>query len=113
VLLAARFSFKTDAMPEKPDSPSTVLGAKLSAALDRSLLRSLNSLAALRSAVRNYTIHERNRGVSLEALVKQALTVLDEAEDGGRDGVESELKPDLELTRKLEIWCREAFAQDA
>ena len=100
-------------MPNKLESPSTVLGTELAAALDRSLLTSLNSLAALRSAVRNYTIHERNRGVSMEGLVKQALTVLGETEDGRRDGLQSPVKPDLALTRKLELWCREAFGQDA
>jgi len=98
-------------MTDKQHSPSSVLGSELTDALDRSLQTSLHSLSSLRHAVRSYTLHERNRGVSLENLLKEALTTLTDAEDDRGDL--SNLAPvrDGELARQLQAWCREDFGR--
>ncbi len=100
-------------MTIRPGSPSSVLGAQLAGALDRRLQSSLNSLVSLRDAVRVYTIHERDRGVSLETIVKQALTTLTHAEDGRDGSSNGGTMRDSDLARHLETWCREDFGSPA
>lgn len=70
----------------------------------------MTSLASLRNAVRVYTVHERDRGTSLDALLDHAVKALAAAEDERSDNANSGATPDLELLQQLEIWCREDFA---
>ena len=98
-------------MPVNPDSPGTLLGTELTGALDRSLMTSLSSLVSLRDAVRSYTIHQRNNGVSLNDIVKGARGVLAEAEDGRNGHSTSAPARDGELARHLEEWCQHDFRE--
>ena len=100
-------------MTNNPQSPASILGTELTDALDRSMQTSLSSLVSLRLAVRSYTIHNRDRGVSMETLLKSALNVLTEAEDDRGAFTDSYPVRDSELARHLAAWCHEDFKAHA
>ena len=91
------------------DSASPSLGGMLDAALDRSITTSLESLDSLRSAVRKYARQQRNRGVSLDSVMRAVASALMEAEDDrGRDMHASSIR-DPNLARQLRAWCSEDY----
>jgi len=100
-------------MTDNSDSPSSVLGAELARALERSYEISLNSLVSLRKAVRSYTIHHRNLGTPLDVVTRSAARVLLEAEDGratdGNGARDGDGARDLDLARHLALWCKEDY----
>lgn len=98
-------------MAGNPDSPS-VLRTELAEALDRSLLTSIQSLSSLRLAVRAYTIHEKDLGVSLDKIVLQARAILSDVEDDRGDRLHNEPVRDGALAREVESWSRRDFAND-
>lgn len=91
------------------DSASPSLGGMLDAALDRSITTSLESLESLRAAVRTYALHQRNRGVSLDSVMRAVSSALMEAEDDrGRERHSSSIR-DPSLARQLRAWCSEDY----
>jgi hypothetical protein len=92
-------------MPETPDSPSSSLGDVLAVALNRTVGTSLDSLVALRQAVRNYTQHQKQRGVPLDRVMVALSAALLQAEDdqAGLDSPREFRDPDL--ARQLRAWC--------
>lgn len=87
-----------------PDSPSHALGELLSDALERSVDTSLTSLESLQTAVRSYTRHQKNLGVSLDSIMRAISSVLMEAED---DRIVNNGQPlrDPKLASQLRAWC--------
>lgn len=110
MLLAARFSSPAPRMPSNPDSPSPVLGELLSQALGRSVETSLASLESLRDAVRAYTRNEKNRGMSLDSVMRGISGALMEMEDDhvSGDGMSTR---DPHLARQLRAWCSEHYSE--
>ena len=98
-------------MNTQPSSPSSVLGSELTDALDRSLETSLGSLAALRAAVRAYTVHKRARGVTLDDLIRSAARMLSEAEEDRVTDVRPSPARDVELAKQLKNWCKEDYGE--
>jgi hypothetical protein len=96
-------------MTSTPDSPSAALNGLLANALDRSIDTSLTSLDELRIAVGNYTRHQKNRGMSLDSIMRALSTVLMQMED---DRVIEDQAPlrDPKLARQLRAWCSEDFS---
>ena len=96
-------------MNSQPGSTSSVLGSELTDALDRSLETSLKSLASLRLAVRTYAVHRRDRGIPLDAVIRSAVKLLFEAEEGRvTDAIPSPAR-DSELAVQLREWCKEDY----
>jgi hypothetical protein len=95
-------------MQDDSDSPSRTLDGLVSDALNRSLDTSLDSLDALRKAVRSYTLHQRNRGVPLESIQGAISTVLDRLEDE-RSQPDELAFPDRKLARRLSDWCSKDY----
>jgi hypothetical protein len=96
-------------MTEFPDLPSSSLGDALTHALDRALGTSLESLTVLRLAVRNYTQHQKNRGVTLDRVMVALGTALTDSEDEKGDGTLPEVR-DPELARQLRAWCSDDYS---
>ena len=92
-------------MPETPDSPSSSLGDALAEALDRTAGASLDSLVVLRHAVRNYTKHQKNRGVPLDRVMVALGSALIQAEDERANSDNPDGRRDPELARQLRAWC--------
>jgi hypothetical protein len=96
-------------MTEFPDLPSSLLGDALTDALDRAVGTSLESLTVLRLAVKNYTQHQKKRGVPLDRVMVALGTALTDSEDEKRDGGLPE-KRDPELARQLRAWCSDDYS---
>lgn len=92
-------------MPETPDSPSSALGEVLTRALDRSVDTSLDSLVGLRHAVRNYTAHQKKRGVPLDRIMVALSSALIAAEDERANSDNPDGLRDPDLARQLRAWC--------
>lgn len=92
-------------MPNTPDTPSLALGPMLAQALDRSLDTSLDSLHALRKAVRIYTRNQKRRGETLDSVMRGVSSVLMEIEDDRTNGTPDSMNRDPDLARQLRAWC--------
>ena len=95
-------------MPNDPESPSSALGQLLAEALARSAETSLSSLGALHNAVRAYTRNEKNRGMSLDSVMRGISSTLMEMEDE-RAWSDEESPRDPMLARQLRAWCSEHY----
>ena len=98
---------------DNSNSPPPGLNLMLAQALDRSVETSLDSLAALRSAVRAYTLSERNRGMSLESVMRAVSGVLMEIEDDRKTELNAVPVRDPDLARKLRAWCGTDYSEGA
>lgn len=81
----------------------------LAHALDRKLETSLDSLHSLREAVRAYAKHQKERGESLDTVMRGVSTVLMAIEDDRSRESASSSNRDPELARQLRAWCGEDF----
>jgi hypothetical protein len=95
-------------MPHTPDSPSAAFGDLLASALDRSVETSLTSLDSLRDAVQAYTRRQKNKGASLDGVMRAIATLLIEVEDD-RVSVNDVPTRDPKLARQLRAWCSEHY----
>jgi hypothetical protein len=96
-------------MPNTPAIPSSALAPLLEQALDRAVDSSLSSLESLRDAVGSYTRHEKNRGMSLDSIMRGISSVLMQVEDE-RASPEDTSPRDPKLARQLRAWCSECYA---
>ena len=97
-------------MPQQSDAPSSLLSDGLATALDRALGTSLDSLHALRRAVREYTRRQKQRGVPLDNVMLALSSVLMEAEDDRKDSDgHASNERDPELARQIRAWCGEDY----
>ena len=97
-------------MPNTPEAPSSALGDLLSQALNRAVNTSLSSLESLRDAVQAYTLHEKNRGMPLDSIMRGISSVLMEMEDE-RASPEDTSPRDPKLARQLRAWCSESYTE--
>lgn len=97
-------------MPQQSDAPSSLLSDGVATALDRAVGTSLDSLHALRRAVREYARRQKQRGVPLDNVMLTLSSVLMEAEDDRKDaeGLVSSAR-DPELARQIRAWCSEDY----
>lgn len=96
-------------MDNHAESPRPLLGAMLEAALDRSVATSLDSFSSLRTAVRTYARHQRDRGIPLDSVMRAVSAALMEIEDD-RGTAESESVRDPNLARQLRAWCSDDYS---
>jgi hypothetical protein len=96
-------------MAEFPDLPSSLLGDALTDALDRAVGTSLESLSVLRLAVKNYTQHQKKRGVTLDRVMVALGAALTDSEDEKGHGGLPEMR-DPELARQLRAWCSDDYS---
>ena len=92
-------------MSKTPDSPSPALGDVLALALDRAVGTSLESLVQLRHAVRNYTLHQKQRGVPLDRVMVALSAALIRTEDDKANLDRPHGLRDPDLARQLRAWC--------
>jgi hypothetical protein len=82
----------------------------LEQALDRSVETSLHSLVSLRKAIRDYTHHQKNRGMTLDGIMRAVSGTLMEVEDDRATGVGPDAMRDPDLARQLRAWCSEDYS---
>jgi hypothetical protein len=98
-------------MSNSPDSPPAVLGDVLAHALDRAVGTSLSSQHLLRTAVHDYTSHQKARGIPLDGVMRALSAVLMEIEDERMGGAETRERRDPELATQLRAWCSEFYSE--
>lgn len=92
------------------EPPARLLGAMLEAALDRSVATSLDSFSTLRTAVRTYARHQRDRGIPLDSVMRAVSAALMEIEDDRGRGSDSGSVRDPNLARQLRAWCSDDYS---
>ena len=97
-------------MVHNPDNPPALLGDALAQALDRTVGTSMDSLQALRIAVRNYTVDQKAHGVALDRVMLALSSVLMQVEDERMWSPDEKGARDPELARQLRAWCSEEYA---
>ena len=90
------------------EPPARLFAAMLEEALDRSVATSLDSFSSLRTAVRTYARHQRDRGIPLDSVMRAVSSALMEIEDDR--GSDSDSVRDPNLARQLRAWCNDDYS---